>query len=101
MSIFYQTQDGWYAGELVEDYDDCMLVEVKIAKGIPVVGCQYSLVKKPNTVCSGQKRGGLIPREASPSGAQMSVGATPAPAFPLKLTVRHYANPPMSQHLRR
>ena len=58
MSIFYQTQDGWYAGELVEDYDDCMLVEVKIAKGIPVVGCQYSLVKKPNTVLTDKSGAG-------------------------------------------
>jgi len=78
MSIFYETQDGIYAGELVEEYDDSFLVKVIYAKGEKVIGNQYSLVKKPNKACSGHRAGAGQPEKPLVNDdAQMSVGAIP------------------------
>ena len=44
MTMFYQTKEGFFAGELIEEYGDSFLVKILIDNGVEVKESRYALV---------------------------------------------------------
>lgn len=44
MTMFYQTKEGFFAGELIEEYGDSFLVKILVDNGVEVKESRYALV---------------------------------------------------------